>query len=154
LDETGVAARVEPVRGQILFYKTQKGLLGRMLKWKQKYLVPRLDGHVLAGSTVEYVGFNKETTQEAVDMIHQAAVEMMPVLKDCPISHRWAGLRPGIPDSIPLIGPHPEIEGLYFNTGHFRNGMVCSLASARLLADMMTGRPPILEPAPYRPIKK
>jgi glycine oxidase len=74
---------------------------------------------------------------------------MYPLLKRSPIEDHWAGLRPGSRSGIPYIGPHPGVSGLYINAGHFRTGLGSGPASARLAADLLLGRPPILDPAPY-----
>lgn len=74
---------------------------------------------------------------------------MFPLLKRTPIEDHWAGLRPGSPSGIPYIGPYPEVEGLYVNAGHFRNGLVTGPASARLIADLLLEREPILAPSAY-----
>lgn len=71
------------------------------------------------------------------------------MLQDYPIEHLWAGLRPGSPAGIPYIGRHPELENLYVNAGHFRNGVVLGRASARLAADLIIDREPVVDPAPY-----
>ncbi len=106
---------------------------------------------MLVGSTLERVGFVKETTDAARQDLQAAAEALVPALADVPLEKHWAGLRPGSPDGVPFVGPHPEVAGLFVNAGHYRNGVVLSLASARLLADQLLGRDPILDPAPYLP---
>ncbi|QBQ56268.1 glycine oxidase ThiO [Nitrosococcus wardiae] len=149
LAEIGVHLAVEPVRGQMILFRGQPGLLSRMVMWQGRYLIPRRDGHILAGSTVEYVGFDKSTTAEALEELRDAAHILVPALKSLAVEQQWAGLRPGSPQGIPYIGEHLTLKGLYVNTGHFRNGVVTGPASARLLADILLGREPILDPAPY-----
>jgi glycine oxidase len=124
-------------------------LLSRVVVWQGHYLIPRRDGHILAGSTVEYVGFDKSTTTEALEELRDAAHALVPTLKLLPVEYQWAGLRPGSPQGIPYIGEHSRLKGLYVNTGHFRNGIVTGPASARLLADILLEREPILDPVPY-----
>jgi len=114
-------------------------------------LIPRRDGRILAGSTIEYAGFDKKTTKEGLQGLHQSALAMMPKLQECRIEHRWAGLRPGKKDGIPIVGAHPAIEGLYIHTGHFRNGVILSPASAALLINVMKNETPILDHKPYMP---
>ncbi|HEY9148923.1 MAG TPA: FAD-dependent oxidoreductase, partial [Gammaproteobacteria bacterium] len=128
---------VEPVRGQMLLYRAAPELLQRIVLHQGHYFIPRRDGHILVGSTMEYVGFNKETTPAAAEELHGVITEVMPKLLDYPQVLHWAGLRPGIADGIPLIGPVEGIDGLYLNTGHFRNGVVMGYASSRLLASLM-----------------
>ena len=88
-------------------------------------------------------------TDEARDDLVQVAREMVPVLADAPLERHWAGLRPGSPTGVPFIGAHPDIEGLFINAGHFRNGVVMALASAQLMADIVQNRPPVLEAGSY-----
>jgi glycine oxidase len=116
-------------------------------------VIPRRDGRVLVGSTLEYVGFDKQTTGEALDELKRAALELIPNLGTLPIEHHWAGLRPGSPRGVPIIGPHPEIANLYICAGHFRNGVVLGPASARLLSNQLLEGRPILDPTPYLPEK-
>jgi len=89
------------------------------------------------------------TAAEVKEELYRAAVELFPLLKRTPIEDHWAGLRPASPRGIPYIGAHPGVMGLYFNAGHFRNGVVAAPASARLAADLMLGRDPAVPPAPY-----
>jgi glycine oxidase len=146
---TGISMPVRPVRGQMLLFQAEPEVVRRIVLDGDRYVIPRLDGRVLVGSTVEEAGFVKETTDEAFETLRESAVGLIPRLGDYPVEHHWAGLRPGSPRGVPYIGPHPELQGLYVNAGHFRNGVVLGLASARLLADLLLGREPILDPAPY-----
>lgn len=148
---TGLSLPVRPVRGQMLLLRARPGLLGPIILKEGRYLIPRRDGRILVGSTVEEVGFDCSTTATARDDLWAAATELMPELGQCPVESQWAGLRPGSPDGVPFIGPHPEIQGLFVCAGHYRNGIVLGPASARLVADLMLGRPPIVDPAPYAP---
>ena len=150
-ESVGLKTEIEPVRGQMILYRAQPGSLSRMVQFERRYLIPRRDGRILVGSTVEYVGFKKETTRDAVESLQKAAVRMMPSLEKCKIEKRWAGLRPGKKDGVPIIGAHPSIEGLYINTGHFRNGIVLSPASADLLTDLIKSAPLSIDPKPYEP---
>jgi glycine oxidase len=145
----GLDLAVEPVRGQMLVFQAPPELLSRIVLADSHYLIPRRDGHVLVGSTLERVGFEKQTTPQALQALTQFAYQLIPALRKCPLEKHWAGLRPGSPDGTPYIGEHPDYTGLYFNTGHFRNGVVLGLASARLLADLVTQRESILDPRPY-----
>ncbi len=149
LAQLGAAPAVEPVRGQMMVFLTQPGQIRHIVLYRDRYIIPRQDGHVLIGSTLEYTGFDKSTTVEAKEQLYRAAGSLFPLLRHSPIEHHWAGLRPGSPNGIPYIGAHPQVEGLFFNAGHFRNGVVTGPASARLVADLMLNRPPILDPTPY-----
>jgi glycine oxidase len=149
LQETGIALPVKPVRGQMILFKGTPGQLRRIVMKGDRYVIPRRDGRILAGSTLEEVGFEKVTTQAALEDLRAAALEMIPALGTLPIEHHWAGLRPGSPTGIPYIGEHPGIQGLYVNAGHFRNGVVLGYASARLCAELVLGIAPSLDPSPY-----
>ena len=140
---------VEPVRGQMVLFKSEPDVLKRIVLDQGRYLIPRRDGRILMGSTVEYVGFDKRTTEAAREELVSAAIARVPSLKYAEVERHWAGLRPGSPDGIPFIGPHPEIQGLYVNTGHFRNGVIMGLASAQQAANLMLGQEPVVDPEPY-----
>lgn len=151
LDELGWRPAIEPVRGQMLLFRAVPGVVTRILLYKDRYVIPRRDGRVLVGSTLERGGFEKLTTPEAREALRHAALELVPTLADYPIEHHWAGLRPGSPDGVPFIGELPGIEGLYINAGHFRNGVVLGPASCRLLGDIVLKRKEIVPPEAYRP---
>lgn len=151
LESTGLHLPIQPVRGQMLLFKGPPGLVSRILLYKGRYAIPRQDGRILFGSTMEYTGFDKQTTPEARGELMAAACELLPVLADVPVEKHWSGLRPGSPDGTPMIGPHPRFDNLFINAGHFRNGVVLGPASARLLTDQLLKRDPILPLAPYLP---
>ena len=140
---------VIPIKGQMVLTRARPELVKRIALYQGRYIIPRRDGRIVAGSTLEQVGYDKQTTREARDQLRAAAIQLIPTLADFPIEHHWSGLRPSSPDGIPFIGPHPDYNGLYINTGHFRNGVILGLASARLLADQVLGHSPILDPTPY-----
>jgi len=152
LQSTGINLPIEPVRGQIILYKGPPGLVSCITLYNGRYVIPRRDGRVLVGSTLEYVGFDKHTTQRGLDELRQSAMELIPDLAALPIEKHWAGLRPGSPDGTPLVGPHPGIANLYINAGHFRNGVVLGPATARLLADHVLRRTATLEEKHYLPV--
>ena len=140
---------MKPIRGQMLMINSRPGLIKRIVLMDNHYVIPRNDGRILVGSTIEDVGFDKTTTQYAHDILLEFAYGLMPVLQDFKVERQWAGLRPGTPDNIPRIRQHPNIKGLFINAGHFRNGVVTAPASAKLLVNLMLNKPPILDPAPY-----
>ena len=149
LAKTGVSIEVEPVRGQMLLYRAEPGVLNNILLYQSRYVIPRKDGRILIGSTLEHVGFDKGITGNAREDLQSAALELLPALADYPVEHHWAGLRPGSPAGIPYIGRHPDIAGLYMNCGHFRNGVILAPASVRLLVDSVLGNEPIINPLEY-----
>jgi glycine oxidase len=144
---------VEPVRGQMLLFEARRDLINSIILKDGKYLIPRLDGHILAGSTTESAGFDKSTTAEALELLLSHAHDMVPALRSVPVIQQWAGLRPGSPGGLPFIGKLPGWNNLYVNAGHYRNGLVLAPASARLMADLLLRREPIVDPLPYDPAR-
>lgn len=140
LKQLKIETNIQPVKGQMILLKGSPGQVKRIVLSGGRYIIPRTDGRILVGSTLEYTDFKKELTQDAKEELYQAAIEMMPSLSGLTIEHHWAGLRPGSDNGVPYIGEHENIEGLFFNAGHFRNGVVLGPASARLAADIMLKR--------------
>lgn len=151
LEPLGLALPVKPIRGQMLLFRADKDSLQRITLYEDRYVIPRRDGRVLVGSTLEDTGFEKATTESARQDLLAAAVEIIPALANYPIEKHWAGLRPASPDGVPFIGEHPEIAGLYVNTGHFRNGVVLGPASAALLRSIILKNKIEIPTAPYQP---
>ncbi len=145
----GIDLPIRPVRGQMLALRGSSLPFRHILLRESHYLIPRRDGLILVGSTQEDAGFDKSTSEAARKELYAAAVDIVPELRKWQIEHHWAGLRPGSPEGIPFIGKCPEVPGLYVNTGHFRNGIVLAPASARLAADLMLGRSPLIDPDQY-----
>ena len=144
------AIKVKPVKGQMILFKTEPDKIKRITLSQDRYVIPRKDGRILVGSTLEHTGFDKTTTQTAREELMQEAFRIAPCLKDAKVEHHWAGLRPGSTDGIPYICSVPEVEGLYLNAGHYRNGVVLAPASARLASDIILERQPILDISPYQ----
>ena len=151
LKSLGLALPVEPVKGQMILFKCAADFLPAMVLANGRYAIPRRDGHVLVGSTLEYAGFDKTPSGVALASLHASAAALLPALAEAEVVAHWAGLRPGSPDGIPAIGPVPEHDGLWLNCGHFRNGLVLAPASCQLLCDLLLGQTPIVDPAPYAP---
>ncbi|MES2820547.1 MAG: glycine oxidase ThiO [Pseudomonadota bacterium] len=147
----GIELPVEPVKGQMILYRCAEDFLPSMVLAKGRYAIPRRDGHILIGSTLEFEGFDKTPTRSARDSLEASAIELLPALAQAEVVGHWAGLRPGSPEGIPFIGPVSGVEGLWLNCGHYRNGLVLAPASCRLLSDLLLGHPPIVDPAPYAP---
>ncbi len=148
----GLYLPVEPVKGQMILYKCELDYLPAMVLAEGRYAIPRRDGHVLVGSTLEHVGFDKTPTGEARASLKASAEKMLPGLAQREVVGHWAGLRPGSPDGVPFIGEVPELPGLWLNCGHYRNGLVLAPASCELLKNLMLGETPIVDPAPYSPV--
>jgi glycine oxidase len=122
------------VRGQMLALRSTKVQLKKVLRSEHGYIVPRADGRIIAGSTLENVGFVKENTKEGLRQIFDAAIALAPALAAAEIVETWAGLRPGSPDQLPIIGP-TDIPGLLIATGHYRNGILLAPVTAKLICD-------------------
>jgi len=135
----GVAAYapVRPAKGQMVALRAEDLEILRVLWSEHIYLVPRNDGRILAGATVEYVGFDKRTTAGGVEKILSAAIELAPQLANARIEETWAGLRPDSPDHLPILGP-ADLEGLLMATGHFRSGILLTPITARLIREWIT----------------
>jgi glycine oxidase len=144
------APKISPVKGQMLLFDAEPEILSHMVLDGDRYLIPRRDGKILAGSTVEQDDFNKTTTKEARDRLNAFALDLLPSLKNFPIIKHWAGLRPGTEHGIPYIDKHPEIDNLYINAGHFRNGLAMGPASAQLMVNLVLNRPTQVAPEPYQ----
>ena len=146
---TAPVPHVRPIRGQMLLFKFEPDVLDTMVYCEGLYVIPRRDGHVLVGSTLEDAGFDKSTDATTAHRLHQQATEWLPVLAGAQPVRHWAGLRPGAPDNIPIVGRHPDFDNVFVNTGHYRYGLTMAPASAELLADLMEDKTPALDPAPY-----
>ncbi|WP_079203206.1 glycine oxidase ThiO [Pseudomonas sp. CC6-YY-74] len=151
LRSLGIELPVEPVKGQMILYQCAEDFLTSIVLANGRYAIPRRDGHILIGSTLEHVGFDKTPTEEALASLKASAVGLLPALADADVVGHWAGLRPGSPKGLPFIGPVPGHAGLWLNCGHFRNGLVLAPASCQLLTDLLLGNEPIIDPAPYAP---
>jgi glycine oxidase len=130
-------APVRPAKGQMIALRAKDLTVERVLWSDQVYLVPRNDGKILAGATVEYVGFEKTVTAGGLQKIITAALQLAPALADAQIAETWAGLRPDPPDHLPIIGP-TDLEGLLIATGHFRSGILLAPITAQLIREWLT----------------
>ena len=140
---------VEPVKGQMIMFKGEPGRVRTMVLSHGHYIIPRQDGHVLAGSTLERTGFDKHTSSDAEQVLTADASSLVPLLAELPVERHWAGLRPGTRNGIPYICAHDEIEGLYIHAGHYRNGIVLGPASAQLMTEIVLGTPTFCDAAAY-----
>ena len=143
-----LACPIKPMKGQMLLF-SPCGLVSRVVLANGRYAIPRADGRIVFGSTLEDVGFQRTPDRDAFDSLYTSALTMIPALQDVDLEAQWAGFRPGSPEGMPWIGSISE--RLWVNSGHFRNGVVLSPASSRLLCDLMMDRTPIVDPTPYQP---
>ncbi len=134
-EETSIP--VIPVRGQMLALRAEHPLISRIIYSRDGYLVPRSNGEILVGATVEWAGFDKRNTAGALERLLQAALNLAPELESATFTRAWAGLRPGTPDTLPILGPDPFWQGLIHATGHYRNGILLSGITAKLTAELV-----------------
>jgi glycine oxidase len=130
-------APVVPAKGQMLALRADGVKIERVLWSDRIYLVPRNDGRILAGATVEHVGFDKQFTAGAREKLLAAAIDLAPGLANAQVEETWAGLRPDSPDHLPILGP-TDLEGLLVATGHFRSGILLAPITARLIREWIT----------------
>src|ERR1051325_4589248 len=127
--------RIEPVRGQMLCFEATPQISQHVIYSPRGYLVPRRDGRLLSGSTSENAGFDKRVTAAGIKSIIDAALEIRPRVAGLSLASSWSGLRPRAADGLPVLGPCAEIDGVYYATGHYRNGILLTPITADLLAD-------------------
>jgi glycine oxidase len=150
----GVAkyAPVTPAKGQMAALRAHDVEIQRVL-WSDKiYLVPRNDGRILAGATVEHVGFDKRTTAGGIQKILSAAIELAPGLANARIEETWAGLRPDSPDHLPILGP-TDIDGLLMATGHFRSGILLTPITAQVIREWITEQRASVDWSRFSPLR-
>jgi glycine oxidase len=150
LGELALKLDIKPMQGQMLLFKFNQPPLRHIILQSNLYLIPRSDGHLLVGSTLEDVGFDKQTTQVAHDSLLLKAATIIPQLNDMQIVRHWAGLRPASPHNIPTIGRHPGMKNLYVNSGHFRYGVTMATVSAEILSNEIMGEFQSIDIAPYQ----
>jgi glycine oxidase len=126
---------VQPVRGQIVCMEAKPQLTRHVIYGSRGYIVPRRDGRLLAGSTSENAGFARRVTAGGIASILRNALEISPEIASLPVVDTWAGLRPRAADGLPVLGPCDEIDGLFYATGHYRNGILLAPLTAKLIAE-------------------
>jgi glycine oxidase len=134
----GVPTPTFPVRGQMLAYGRMITPIGRPIWGMRGYVLPRANGLVFAGATVEHAGFRIRTTKAGLASVRRAAFELVPQLRHATEHFSWAGLRPGSPDGLPIMGALPGWDNVTVATGHFRNGILLAPITAELLAPLIT----------------
>lgn len=147
----GVHLPVGPVRGQIVCLEGIPRRHHHLLHVKDHYLVPRVNGEILIGASVEWAGFAKQVTAEYVRAALDDAIRLAPSLGRLPIKATWAGFRPWAPDERPVVGPWPGLEGLVVATGHFRNGILLAPITGRLVRELLVDHAPSMDLTPFLP---
>ena len=131
-----------PVKGQMLcLAMSSRTLLQHVIRTPDVYLIPRSDGRLLVGATVEEAGFDRRTDPATILRLHRAALAVVPKLRDAKILEDWAGLRPGTPDALPILGP-TATPGYYVATGHFRDGILLAPITAQVMTAVIEDRTP------------
>jgi glycine oxidase len=133
---------VEPVHGQLLTIETYPPLLRHVIGSARGYMVPRSDGRLIVGTTVERIGFRKSVTPAGLRRLTEVALELAPALGDHSVTAHWSGLRPGTPDEMPILGRDPDLPGLVYATGHYRNGILLSALTGVLVRTILDGEQP------------
>jgi glycine oxidase len=146
----GVATGILPIRGQMVLFACDQPPFSRVLNEGNRYLVPRDDGRVLAGSTEEEVGFDKRTTDVAIAELTALARGLVPALVSARLEKTWAGLRPATFDGFPYLGRVPGLDNAFVAAGHFRSGLFLSPGTAMLMADLVRGQTPAINLGPFR----
>lgn len=130
---------VEPVRGQMIAFHTHDKIFRHVLYSRRGYVVPRMDNRILAGSTTEYVGFDRSTTADAARGLHRMAAEIAPEISELSVADHWSGLRPFVGDGLPVIGGIAGLAGLSIATAHYRNGILLGPITAKMIAERLFG---------------
>ncbi len=150
LAQIGVVIPVMPVRGQMLLLEGPRDAIRHVVLSHDQYLIPRADGKVLLGSTVEEVGFDCRVTAEGAEFLLRRLREMAPGARSFTLAGSWAGLRPGSPDRLPHLGRPDGITGLIVACSHYRNGILLAPITGRIVADLIAGRAPGVDLTPFR----
>lgn len=145
------ALPVRPVKGQMAAIRPRQPSIRGIVGGRGAYCVPRDDGRVVVGATVEERGFDATVSRIEVDALVASAADIVPAFSEAEVVSRWAGLRPGTPDSLPIVGPDPGLPGLAYATGHYRNGILLAPLTAACVAAVVTGRPSPHDLAAFAP---
>jgi glycine oxidase len=147
------AVPTRPVKGQMLcLLSPRRELLKHVVRTPEVYLIPRSDGRIVVGSTLEEAGFNKRTDVSTIQRLRSAAVAIIPELQNGKILEDWAGLRPATPDSLPILGA-TSTPGYYIATGHFRDGILLAPITAQIMADVIAAKKPEYDIAAFSPLR-
>lgn len=149
LSEHEHEVKIQPVHGQMLLLNSEKRFFNEIILNDGRYIIPRKDGRTLVGSTTEMIGFKKQTSASIKQELLDYAGTLIPQLKQAKVEHHWSGLRPGSVKGIPTMSQHPDINNLFINAGHYRNGLVTSAASALLMSQVICRETPSIDMDAY-----
>ena len=141
--------RIKPIKGEMMIFEPSPGLINNIILYNGRYLIPRKDGKIIIGSTLEEKGYDKEISHQAKIKLLTSAYEIVPELEGRQIEKHWAGLRPGTPGGLPYIGAVPDKKKLWLCAGHFRNGLVLAPGSVRLMKEMLLNLPTHISPSDF-----
>lgn len=141
---------IQPARGQLLSVETRGDLIRHILYAGKGYCTPWPNGEVVVGSTIEFVGFEKQITVAGIEELLGLARRLVPAIASRPLLRAWAGFRPWTPDEAPYLGPVPGAPGLYIASGHGRNGILLAPVTGQLMADLLLEKEPALSLTPFR----
>jgi len=139
-EQLGFVLPVQPVKGQIVLLNGAAGLMKSIVKHDDAYFVPRADGRILVGASMEFVGFERGNTQHVCNQLIASMQKIAPGLNELQVEHQWMGFRPGSPDGLPYLGAVPNISGLWVASGHYRNGVGLAPITAQVMTDKIMGK--------------
>jgi glycine oxidase len=147
------ALPTRPVKGQMLsVIAPRRDFLRHVVRGAGAYLVPRSDGRILIGATLEEAGFDKRTDANTIQCLHQAAANLAPELGQARMLEAWAGLRPGTPDRLPILGA-TSLPGYFVATGHFRDGILLAPVTALVMTQVVRGAKPEFDISAFLPAR-
>jgi glycine oxidase len=141
-----------PVKGQMLAVVAEKNLVRHVIRAPEAYIIPRSDGRIVIGATLEEAGYDKRTDVETIQRLRRGAISLVPKLAEARILEDWAGLRPGSPDNLPIVGA-TQTPGYFAATGHFRDGILLALVTAHVMAQVICGQQPDYDLGPFSPAR-
>jgi len=147
----GFSIPVQPVKGQIVLLKSEPGKVKHIVKHDRAYFVPRADGRILVGASMEMVGFSAGNTPNEVNALLNGLSRLLPGLANTPIERQWMGFRPGSPDGLPFLGPVHARPGLWIASGHYRNGVALAPITAHIISRWMNNEVPELDMSCFLP---
>ncbi len=142
---------LRPVKGQMLALVGGPAIK-HVVRADDVYLVPRSDGRIVVGSTIEDAGYSKQTNAETIQQLLHAALELVPALANAKVHDDWAGLRPGTPDGLPILGDS-RVKGYFVCSGHYRDGILLAPITAHLMTELILGRPLSHDLTPFSPAR-
>ncbi len=141
--------KIEPVRGQMVALEMPAPSVRHVIYSRQAYLIPRFGGFLIAGSTTEHAGYDTRVTAGGIASIVERAAQIMPSVKGLAVTEMWAGLRPRSSDDLPVLGHEPGVQGLIYATGHYRNGILLTPITAKIISELIIDGESSIDLAPF-----